>query len=400
MHQMKMKSQLPALRAPTPAPEETAFCHYCRHAVTQVSQEVAVGLRRMQGKENQEPATAAAAYHSPQSSEPQTSCSPTSVPTLLASSPAISPSFELIDLVLMNHFTAVTSLNLFSGEHQNQLWQRDVPSQAGSNAMLMHGILAVAALDLSRSSSTPIEHQARAFYHHGLGLQLFKPEIADISPQNFDILFTFAILLVVWVYASPAAGNGLLGLDDILDKLEMVRGCKKLFHMHGEAIRDKPIATFARSAFSKNVIGLSSPANETFSYLRTLSTETINLVAIDQLQRNLQKLVEAGVDTKTAAAWPAIISDEFWARLRAHESVPVLIFAHHAIVSGACADQWWWMAGWSERVLQATGNALTDTDKTFFDWENLSTQIRSQAAAVSTDANSTSSGAANELSSR
>ena len=287
----------------------------------------------------------------------------------------------------MHHFTAVTSLNLFSGDHQRQLWQRDVPSQAGSNAMLMHGLLAVAALDLSRTSSTPSDHQARAFYHHGLGLQLFKAKITQISPQNFDILFTFAILLVVWVYASPTAATGVLDLDDMLDKLEMVRGCRKLFHMHGEAIRDKPIATFARPAFSKKELGLSSPANEAFSYLRATSTDTVNLVAVDQLQRNLQKFVEGGMDTKTAAAWPAIVSDEFWTRLRARDSVPILIFAHHAIISRPCADRWWWMTGWPERILEAAGNALTDTEKLLFDWSHLSTRIRSQATAVSTDAN-------------
>ena len=298
----------------------------------------------------------------------------------------------------MNHFTAVTSLNLFSGEHQRQLWQRDIPSHAGSDAMLMHGVLAVAALDLARSSSTPSEHQARAFYHHGLGLQLFKAEIARISPQNFDILFTFAVLLVIWVYSSPTAGTGVLGLDDILDKLEMVRGCKKLFHIHGEAIRDKPIGAFAGPAFTKNELGPSSPANEAFCHLRTISTDTVNLVAVDQMQRNLQKFVEGGVDTKTAAAWPAIVSDEFWARVRVHDPVPVLIFAHQAIILCPCTDRWWWMAGWPERILQAAGNALTDTDKVFFDWEQLSARIRSQATAVSTDANFISSGAASDLS--
>ncbi len=293
----------------------------------------------------------------------------------------------------MNHFTAVTALNLFSGDRQRELWQQEVPFQAGSNRMLMHGLLAVAALDLSTSetnSLTRSEYQVRAFHHHGLGLQLFNAELARLSPQNFDILFTFGVLLVVWVYASPTAELTVPDLDGLLDKLEMVRGCKKLFGMNKEAILQKPIGRFADYVWSLNEIDQSSSVSEALSCLRSITADPVDATAIDQLQRHLQRYAEGPVDTKTAAGWPALVSAEFWSRLRAHDTTPVLIFAHYAMLIRPCADRWWWMSDWSERILQAAGNALSDADKLTVGWDRLEEQIRSQALDMSTATDYTS----------
>jgi hypothetical protein len=300
----------------------------------------------------------------------------------------------------MNHFTAVTSLELFSGERQAQLWQQEVPVQAGSSPMLMHGLLAVAALHLAQGESEPssqLQYQSRGFYHHALGLQLFNAEVARLPPQSLDILFTFAILLAVWVYASPVAELGVISLDGVLDKLEMVRGCKKLFEMHKEAIIDKPIGRFAEHRLNMDNSRQPSPASEAFSYLRSMAADAIDLAAIDQLHCGLQNYARGEAHTKTAASWPAIVSDEFWARLRAHQPLAVLIFAHYAINSHPYQGRWWWMEGWPEIILQAADIALTGADKASLGWENCVARIRSRVVDIPTGMESTSSKAVTGL---
>ncbi|KIW68193.1 hypothetical protein PV04_04154 [Phialophora macrospora] len=348
------------------------------------------------------PAAAATPYHTPTESETQASVSPSPLalpPASLLPSPS-SPPFELIDLVLMNHFTAVTSLHLFSGERQAQLWQQEVPRQAGSSPMLMHGLLAVAALHLAQGELEPSSHlryQSRGFYHHALGLQLFNAEVARLPPQSLDILFTFAILLAVWVYASPVTELAVISLDDVLDKLEMVRGCKKLFEMHREAIIDKPIGRFAEHRLKVCNRRQLSPASEALSYLRSIAADAINLAAIDQLESALHNYACDETHTKTAAVLPAIVSDKFWARLRAHEPLAVLIFAHYAIMSHPHQGRWWWMAGWPERILQAAEVALTSAEKAPLGWENCVARIRSGVLDIPTGMDFTSSEAVTGL---
>ena len=108
--------------------------------------------------------------------------------------------------------------------------------------------------------------------------------------------------------------------------------------MHKEVLRDKPIGKIANCGLViDHSPRLSSPAQEAFSYLySTSAADEVCLAAVGLLQRCLQKYVEGFADTKTAAAWPVAVSDRFWARLRAHEHVPVLVFAHCAIISRAC----------------------------------------------------------------
>jgi Fungal specific transcription factor domain len=280
----------------------------------------------------------------------------------------------------MNHYTAVTSLELFSGKGQRDIWQREVPSQAGSNLMLMHALLAIGALHLERLHPQGQSlYRARALYHHGLGLQLFNLEIMNLSSESSDVLFTFAIMLVVWVYASPAVDGKALRLDDIVDLLDIVRGCRTVFKLHQEAILDKPIGKFLDSHTSITVLPRAlRPAHEAFLHLKTKATDPAHVAAIERLHQSLEKYVEGSDNTKTAAVWPATVDDTFWARLRNHEPFAVLIFAHYAILLRCYEDRWWWMADWSHRIVEAAGDALAPSDKAYLGWDLFSARIRTQ----------------------
>lgn len=309
-----------------------------------------------------------------------TALTPTSVEESFrspSSLPASQPTFDLLDLMLMSHFTAVTSLNLFSGVAQRQVWQIDVPSQAGSNAMLMHGLLAVSASHLVRLKPQQRSlYHVRAHHHHGLGLQLFNAEIHNLSSHNCDVLFTFSMLLIIWVYAFPAADGEVFSLNDILNMLDIVRGCKIVFKLHQDTILDKPIGKALSIEQSSPLPDLPPAAYQVFLRLRDRAADAVHLAAIDRLQRSFQRFLEGVDNMKSAPAWPANVEDSFWIRLRAHEPVSLLIFAHYALVLRYCEDCWWWMAGWSDRVIQAVDEALSSCDKVSLDWDFCLTQIR------------------------
>jgi hypothetical protein len=264
----------------------------------------------------------------------------------------------------MNHFTVVTSLSLFPGEKQRNLWQRHIPFEARSYPLLMHGLLSVASLNMAFLE--PKERSAyriRALYHHNLGLQLFNSQISQISPKNSHVLFTFALMLVIWVYASPAGDKEGSRLDDILDVLDLVRGCRTLFQLHMEAILDKPIGVFYDVNQSPVLPKLPPASHQVFQNLRTKALDSTHFAAIEQLEVLLQKSIIKPDNTNIVAAWPAIVEDPLWIRLRSHEPFAILIFAHYAIILQRFENRWWWTAGWSKRIIQAAEHALTDTDR-------------------------------------
>lgn len=64
----------------------------------------------------------------------------------------------------------------------------------------MHGLLAVATVHLARlEPQEKLLYWTRALYHHAVGLQLFNGQTFHLSPENSDVLFAFAVMLVVWV---------------------------------------------------------------------------------------------------------------------------------------------------------------------------------------------------------
>lgn len=97
--------------------------------------------------------------------------------------------------------------------------------------------------------------------------------------------------------------------------------------------------------------------------MRAIAADSIHAIAIYQLQRLLHKYAEGYYNTKAATAWPALVEDSFWIRVKSHEPVAVLIFAHYAILLRCYEDRWWWMADWSEKIIQAAGDALTSSQK-------------------------------------
>ncbi|KAH8595310.1 hypothetical protein B0O99DRAFT_709504 [Bisporella sp. PMI_857] len=284
------------------------------------------------------------------------------------------PTFDLLDLTLMNHFTAVTSLKLFSEEKQQDLWQKDIPFEARSYPLLMHGLLSVASLHLALlEPKNKLAYRIRALYHHNVGLQLFNSQICYLSSGNSHALFGFAFMLVIWVYASPEENKNALQLKDILDLLDLVRGCKAVFELQSGAILSSRFGSFIEFQYWKRParleLELSPAVQRTLQYLRTKAIDTIHITAIDDLERLLKRSITEPHYMRAGVAWVAVVTDTYWIRLKSYEPVAMLIFAHYAMLLQWYEDQRWWMAGWPERVLQTVSDALQDTDKTSLGWD-------------------------------
>ncbi|KAL4964029.1 Zn(II)2Cys6 transcription factor [Aspergillus stella-maris] len=227
---------------------------------------------------------------------PQSATLPTPLPQ--TPTPASNSTFDMLDLSLMHHYTANTSTSLF-GEAQRILWQIEIPHMARSSPLLMHGLLATAALHmayLTKDESDSAVYTSRALYHHSLGLGLFNAGISGLRAENRDspVLFTFGLCLVIWAYASPTlptanpgdgvgvgegrgegSGSGNGGSDSAADlakllaSLELVRGNKVIFELSSEMILSQPIGKFTMPSSSNNNL---SPSETQTQSLSTSST--------------------------------------------------------------------------------------------------------------------------------
>ncbi|KAE8422827.1 putative Zn(II)2Cys6 transcription factor [Aspergillus pseudocaelatus] len=291
--------------------------------------------------------------------------------------------FDTLDLRLMHHYTLMTSTSLFDGRQQD-LWQAEIPTEAYSCPLLMHGVLAIAALHLVSSGSAESSSLVdRALHHHTISLQIFNREISDISSTNAHVLFAYSVLLIVWAYASFSTKKDRpLQLDSLLGSLELVRGCKTVFEIHSNSIKKHPIGQFIGSDESPIRHDLSDAARQALACLRTKVEDFIDSMAIDYLERLLQG-VRASSDTRLVIGWPALLDNSFWTRIKRHQPVALLILAHYAILLAQFNGHSWWLSGWSDHLLEAVDHILEDSDKTRLDWEIHLTWIKSEMICTS-----------------
>ncbi|KAL4864282.1 hypothetical protein BDV12DRAFT_189021 [Aspergillus spectabilis] len=297
---------------------------------------------------------------------------------------------DMLDLALMHHYTTVTSASLF-GQEQQELWQIEIPIMARSSPLLMHALLATAALHLAvlhPDDSATSSYKTRALYHHGLGLGLFNTEIGRLptDSQNSHILFTFGIFLVVWAYASFQITNPTddsTNLDTLLASLELVRGNKIIFELQSACILAQPIGRFTqanpKSRTARPNYSLSPSLAAAVTDLRKQATDFVDSMAIDHLERFLLqtfspfKTEESGdpeIDMRLPLGWPAVVDNGFWERLKRHSPTALLILMNYAIILRYYELRAWWMEGWSERLLGAVEGALAQVDgvRDRYDW--------------------------------
>ncbi|KAL4924982.1 uncharacterized protein BDV17DRAFT_284302 [Aspergillus undulatus] len=300
-------------------------------------------------------------------------------PSLLASAESTT-TFDMLDLSLMHHYTTTTSISLF-GEEQRELWQIEVPIMARSSSLLMHGLLATAALHmafLNKDDSDSSVYTSRALYHHSLGLELFNAHITSLSAENSNshVLFTFGLFLVIWAYASPTlpsaptasgVGNGVGinpkgtgDLSTLLASLELVRGNKVIFELSSETILAQPIGRFTMPSED-----LQTRITQSLTHLRhKIATDFIDTIAIDHLERALLDTISTSAsDMRQPLGWPALVEAPFWDRVRRRKPSALLILMHYAIILAYYERRAWWMENWSETLVGAVQEALKEHEE-------------------------------------
>ena len=244
--------------------------------------------------------------------------------------------------------------------------------------MLMHGLLALAALHRARDDSARRDfYRTRALHHHGVGLPLFQKVLASASPKNAEVLVAYALLLGICVYAFPKIAAEKLSLDDMLDMSEVVRGARTVCNLYRDVVIQKPIGLFLRKPSRKPLPERHvSPVRDTLQALQDSVQHPSDESAVHQLQMVLERYMEGLDHTRAAAGWMATVENDYWTRLRDHHPYALLVFAHSSLLVRASEDECWWLSGWSEGILQACSGVLSQVDRAAIDWEACVDRIR------------------------
>jgi len=150
--------------------------------------------------------------------------------------------FDSLDLLLMHRFATVTALELFSAREAQNCWQYVVPKWAEDHDFLMHGLLALAGMDLARvAPEKRVLYRTRALHHQQAGLLIFQGVLSREPSAHVEAIFVFSVILIILAFASPQTEDETPTVDGILDLFALFRGPRTLATAYWPTIKSHVI---------------------------------------------------------------------------------------------------------------------------------------------------------------
>ncbi|OGE55049.1 hypothetical protein PENARI_c005G08522 [Penicillium arizonense] len=342
-------------------------------------------------------------YHTPAASstplavEPSRPESRLDLLHILSSSPYGTPSNTddwACDLELMHHYCTVTCNSLTIREDARHVWRIVLPMEGYSNSYLMHGILALAALHRACLYPAQKEKYIKASsYHQAAGLKKFRELIASpIDPSNWQPVFCFASMIMVYVCASPIR----LGADrwptpilNIVELFAVVNGLQTIMEPWLHSLRKTQLAPLVNCVWLDNDMLISSPSvmqqsllppdirdrisqlhqfidNYPFPQPQThqdqnTSAGSPSTVDHREAYKNAMKFFEhstrqlelAGphIETGMIIMWAYSLSKRFQEDLEAYKPAALILLAHWCVLLHLI-DHCWFINGASRQLLE------------------------------------------------
>ncbi|KAL5378630.1 hypothetical protein DPSP01_009041 [Paraphaeosphaeria sporulosa] len=313
----------------------------------------------------------------PSSQAAVTTAAPSPAEAVVA--PSLFGALNVEDLELMYHWTTSTSATLSSQTSGAIFWRTQVTELALSHHHILHLILSITASHLARfRPQRRDEYVALADHHYATALPVVTAELSHLHQDNCDPVLLSVQLICTFTWArGPQPGEYLaFGEKGRSDWLVMFRGIRTTLETVGYDNFTRSMAPNIRAHAKPlpNVAGTlayEEPLAELSDYIQYASKPA-------QLSQNVyahQVLLECysnrygGVDGEyhIVFAWLFRMHEEFLEALQRHQTVPLVIYAHFAVLMNDM-ESFWYMKGWTTHVLAGIWNILRDEDRVHIRW--------------------------------
>lgn len=189
----------------------------------------------------------------------------------------------------MHRWTTRTYLGWVSVPEDQPHLQDYLPRAALRNSYLMHGILALSALDLARVSGTPSAYLPAAIEYSNKASADFRAQLCNITQENLHLLYYFAMIAATFNFALPP--EQMSAIDRIGIAFDMVIGASNLAMTNIQWLIESPVSMGA-------VINLG------LTTMKILDTDTLAaLDCLGSVSRQMSPKLIPAADKATQTVW-------------------------------------------------------------------------------------------------
>ncbi|KAK2024668.1 hypothetical protein LX32DRAFT_697014 [Colletotrichum zoysiae] len=292
-------------------------------------------------------------------------------------------------LELMHHYALHTADTISSHPGIRHVWRVVVPEMAYDCPFLAHGVLAMAALH--KAHLLPPERDTYlglATSHQNAGLEGFRALLHTVDDATWQPFFCFASLVTFYVASLPAhdggGGGGGGGYDapDVTALFVFVRGVKAILEPYQTRLSRTRLAPLVEGVwivdpgdpeYENPALHRSPLPPDIFDALRRLAAfldehlaagdaarRADYAVAVAELRKAAYLVAHAGARPEVGMVvfWPYVLSDAVAADVRAAAPCAAVLLAHFAVLLCAVERGYWFLGGWSRRLLDAADARL------------------------------------------
>ncbi|KAI1847557.1 hypothetical protein JX265_000808 [Neoarthrinium moseri] len=273
---------------------------------------------------------------------------------------------EREQLRLMNHYCLHVSGSISSmfTPQTPSLWTEWITGLAFENDYLLHCILSISALHMALKSAAPRDQMVIASRHHGLGITLFQPYLANPALGDYDSALTFSYCVTLYAFGI----HFLYRLDTnlistFIDIMFLIHGCRALV---ASSMEERRTSRWVELILAKPDVPQQLPEEvedmlcKLLEHTASIDSQVLKgmyVSALDALRLNHAIAISYGHSLKTVATFAVMSPAGFWPRARQGEALALAILANYAVILHSYRGSIW-IQGWAKAVVDAVRQAL------------------------------------------
>ncbi|OJJ98842.1 hypothetical protein ASPACDRAFT_1857335 [Aspergillus aculeatus ATCC 16872] len=305
--------------------------------------------------------------------------------------PSIDSSTQLpmLDFELLNHWHVAIWKTLVSEESNREVLRTFVPQEALRHPFLMHILLALSALHLTRYG--PIERRQvyieAAMTHNNTALSLYSPLLSQVTPDNCHALFAFACLVIMFACAAhgPNAQPKAQSVSDVIEVLKLIRGAAFMVEQARPWIASGGMRGLLTVEKMQEKTSIEHHATALHRLLHEVYEEQQRqqqqhdfdsnhqrptAPAVVHATESLLSVLQMCADKENASVllrWAAVVQSEFLDALMQDEPMALVLLGYYGAAIGRIIDTWW-MDGWGQYLVNLASDRLTTGDCSLYLW--------------------------------
>ncbi|KAJ8117155.1 hypothetical protein OPT61_g1577 [Boeremia exigua] len=293
---------------------------------------------------------------------------------------------NLLQLRLLHHYTTATALTLGADSEAHSTYATVVPQTAFEYPFLLHILLALAALHISRlSDSGPeaIEYALVGGKFHDAALANFQGAVRDIDESNFKAVLIFSGILFPYSCASSVDPSHDVdhAFETLLANFSLTRRVRPMVSSFYNAMRTSALGKLVPRDVQGVEWSTQEPPEDTELVQLRKFAEAVHHLYPPDIVDAYGYAIHILVLTFDAAAksheppsdallkiWMHFVSDRYVELLSERQPGSLIIYAHFAVLLQRSSVRYWYLAGVAEQILRVAEALVPSEWSGWLDW--------------------------------